>query len=80
MRAHDYVTGNVDYHAELCPVAWSDDDLRTEVHVKLLQIARKFVDYLEIPGFRVLDVVLTGSMANFNWTRYSDFDIHVVTT
>jgi hypothetical protein len=27
----------------------------------------------------VLDVVLTGSMANYNWTQYSDFDVHVVT-
>ena len=79
MRARDYVKGNVAYHEELNPRAWAGDQLRPEVQVKLLQIARRFVDYLEIPGFRVLDVVLTGSMANYNWTQYSDFDIHVVT-
>jgi hypothetical protein len=79
VRARDYVKGNVAYHEELNPRAWAGDQLRPEVQVKLLQIAKRFVDYLEIPGFRVLDVVLTGSMANYNWTQYSDFDIHVVT-
>ena len=79
MRARDYVSDNVAYHDELAPVAWSGSELSTEVRVQLLKIARTFVSYLEIPGFRVLDVVLTGSMANYNWTRYSDFDIHVVT-
>ena len=79
MRARDYVKGNVAYHEELNPRAWAGDQLRPEVQVKLLQIAKRFVDYLEIPGFRVLDVVLTGSMAKYNWTQYSDFDIHVVT-
>ena len=34
---------------------------------------------MEIPDFEILDVVLTGSMANYNWTRFSDFDVHVVT-
>ena len=27
----------------------------------------------------MLDVVLTGSMANYNYTKFSDFDVHVVT-
>ena len=79
MRARDYVKGNIAYHSELNPKAWEAGQLRPEVQVKLLQIAKRFVNYLEVPGFRVLDVVLTGSMANFNWTQYSDFAVHVVT-
>ena len=76
----DFVSGNIDYHKTLNPIAWdSNDQLRGEVQLKLLEIARVFVKYLEIPNFEVLDIVLTGSMANYNYTRYSDFDIHVVT-
>jgi GNAT superfamily N-acetyltransferase len=76
----DFVSGNIDYHKTLNPIAWdSNDKLRSEVQLKLLEIARVFVKYLEIPNFEVLDIVLTGSMANYNYTRYSDFDIHVVT-
>lgn len=78
MRAHDYVKATVAYHKTLNPVAWDNNQLRHEVRYKLLQIAKIFVDYLEIPNFKVVDVVLTGSMANFNWTKFSDFDIHVI--
>jgi predicted nucleotidyltransferase len=53
--------------------------MRPEVRAKLLEIAETFVRYLEIPDFEVIDIVLTGSMANYNWTDYSDFDIHVIT-
>ena len=79
MKANDYVRGNVAYHETLSPIAWDNGTLRPDVQIKLLQIAKKFVGYLEIPNFQVLDVVLTGSMANYNWTKYSDFDLHIVT-
>lgn len=71
--------GDVEYNDQLSPKAWSGRRLRPEVRYKLLQTAKFFINYLDIPGFRVLDIVLTGSMANFNYTDYSDFDVHVVT-
>jgi hypothetical protein len=79
MRVKDYVSGNIEYHSELCPLAWQDHDLLTEVNVHLLRTARTFISYLEIPDFKIQDIVLTGSMANYNWTKYSDFDVHVIT-
>ena len=79
MRAGDFVKGNVAYNRQLSPVAWDDNQLRLEVKVALLRAAKFFTEYLEIPNFRVIDVVLTGSMANYNYTKYSDFDLHVVT-
>ena len=79
MKAKDFVKKNIAYHDRLNPVAWDGDSLKPEVRLRLLEIAKVFVDYLEIPGFRVHDVVLTGSLANFNYTKFSDFDIHVVT-
>lgn len=76
----DFVSGNIDYHKTLNPIAWdSNDKLRSEVQLKLLEIAKVFIKYLDIPNFEVLDIVLTGSMANYNYTKFSDFDIHVVT-
>jgi hypothetical protein len=76
---HDYIKNNIAYHDTLSSVAWHNGEMRPEVKLKLLQIAKVFVDYLEIPNFKVLDIVLTGSMCNYNYTQYSDFDIHVVT-
>ena len=75
----DSIAGNVSYSDQLSPKAWSGDLIRSEVRYKLLQTAKAFIGYLDIPGFRVLDIVLTGSMANYNYTDYSDFDVHVVT-
>ena len=80
MRAGDFVKGNVAYNRQLSPVAWSGDELRLPVKVALLRAAKFFTDYLDIPDFRVIDVVLTGSMANYNYTKFSDFDLHVVTS
>lgn len=79
MRAGDFVKGNVAYNRELSPVAWAGNELKLEVKVALLRAAKFFTDYLDIPNFRVIDVVLTGSMANYNYTKFSDFDLHVVT-
>lgn len=79
MRAGDFVKGNVAYNRDLSPIAWDGDELKLEVRVALLKAAKFFTDYLEIPNFRVIDVVLTGSMANYNYTKFSDFDLHVVT-
>jgi hypothetical protein len=79
MRAEDFVADNVSYNEQLSPIAWDGDQLRLPVRVALLRAAKFFTDYLDIPNFRVVDVVLTGSMANYNYTKFSDFDLHVVT-
>ena len=48
-----------------------------KVRVALEKIAEKFIDYLGDDVF-VEDVVLMGSLANYNWSEYSDFDLHVM--
>ena len=50
--------------------------MRPEVRERLLEIAYQFLDYLDI-DLIVTDIVLTGSLANYNWSKYSDFDIHI---
>jgi predicted nucleotidyltransferase len=75
----DFVKDNVAYHDSLNQQIWDGTKLRPEVAKRILQIAKLFVQYLEIPNFKVRDIVISGSMANYNYTRYSDVDIHVVT-
>ena len=43
----------------------------------LLKIAEEFIEYLGEEVF-VEDIVLTGSLANFNWSEFSDFDLHII--
>ena len=79
MRARDLTKGTVAYHSELNPAAWDNNELRPEVRYKLLEIAQRFIEYLEVPNFKLLDVILRGSLVNYNYTAYSDFDLHIVT-
>ena len=79
MRVKDLVKGNIAYHDELNPDVWDNNDLRTEVRYKLLVIAKRFIEYLEVPNFKLLDIILRGSLVNYNYTQYSDFDLHIVT-
>lgn len=47
-----------------------------EIREALLKIGEEFIDYLGEDIF-VEDIVLTGSLANYNWSEFSDFDLHV---
>lgn len=79
MRAKDLTQGNIAYHNELNADVWEGTELRVDVRYKLLEIAHRFIDYLEVPNFKLIDVILRGSLVNYNYTSYSDFDLHVVT-
>ncbi len=65
------------YQGRLNPTFWKDDELDPEVRETLLQVAEDFYKDLDIEA-PVEDIQLTGSLANFNWTRYSDLDVHVL--
>jgi predicted nucleotidyltransferase len=66
----------------LNPKVWTDPNspnrtkLIPKIREALLKIADEFTNYLEEDVF-VDDVVLTGSLANFNWSEFSDFDLHL---
>jgi predicted nucleotidyltransferase len=62
--------------------AMSDPKGQVEVMVpkvreRLLEIAYEFIDFLGV-DIVVSDVVMTGSLANFNWSKYSDVDLHII--
>jgi len=79
MRARDLTKGSIAYHDELNPEVWKGRELRVDVRYKLLEIAKRFIEYLEVPKFKLEDVILRGSLVNYNYTQYSDFDLHIVT-
>jgi hypothetical protein len=48
-----------------------------KVRKALMRISEEFIDDLGDDIF-VDDIYLMGSLANFNWSEYSDFDLHVI--
>jgi hypothetical protein len=65
------------YHAELNPAAWDGMVLKPDVREALLKVARSFMETWGV-DLEVTDIILTGSNANYNWTKFSDFDLHVI--
>lgn len=55
----------------------NDKQMQNDVKSALLKISDDFIETLGVEFF-VHDVVLTGSLANFNWSKYSDVDLHIV--
>lgn len=64
--------------AELHPKLWVNNKLNSRVRLRLLDIADDFIDTLAVDWVKPKDIVFTGSLANYNWSRYSDIDIHVI--
>lgn len=75
---------NIDFKSlsvknDLNPDIWnSDKTLKPEVREKLMKIAKDFFQDLEIPWAQLEDVIFTGSLANYNWSKFSDIDLHLV--
>ena len=68
------------YHDELNPALWEDEDtLKPEVRKKMLEAAKAFYESLKLPDLEIEDITFTGSNANYNWTANSDVDIHILT-
>lgn len=65
-------------HTELNPKIWTTDQkMSKKVRTGFLKIAYAFYKFLEIDT-PILDIILIGSNANYNWAADSDIDIHVV--
>lgn len=68
----------MEFHSELNPQLWNGTNLKEEVIEKLQEITEAFIEYLDIPSDAILDVRITGSSANYNYTPYSDLDLHLI--
>lgn len=61
----------------LCPYIWDGMEMKQEVREKLLKITEEFLTSIDEPFF-IEDIRISGSLANYNWSDYSDIDLHVV--
>lgn len=63
----------------LCPDIFDENNqMHPEVRKNLLQVGMDFYDFCNIEWVDIEDIILTGSLANYNWSQYSDVDLHVV--
>lgn len=64
---------------ELSEKLWSNNKLNTNVRKTLLKIAQVYIEFLKLPKeVEVKDITLTGSLTNYNYTPFSDIDLHII--
>ena len=62
----------------LQPDVWTDKALNDKVSERLMKIATDFFESFGLEGVDIDDITFTGSLANYNWTKFSDIDLHVL--
>mgnify|MGYP006400830517 FL=1 len=64
---------------ELDRKIFRDNRMKPKIRKRLLKIAQDFVEGMSIgQTIEPVDIRLTGSLANYNWSKYSDVDLHII--
>jgi len=86
MKLKQFLSENLslEYHKELNPKIFdlgsdnAEPVMWSEVRTKLLELAKSWQEFAKIDVGLIKDVILTGGNANYNYTKFSDIDIHLV--
>lgn len=65
-------------HEQLNPTFWNNEKLKPEVRAHLLKVAKAWADFVDVKKSKIVDILLLGGNAGYNYTKYSDLDLHLV--
>lgn len=74
----DFSADDFEIHDKLNPKFFKGESLKKSIKNGLLKIADLFIEFCKIKPSDVEDVLITGSNTNYNYSDYSDMDIHIV--
>ena len=63
---------------QLAPIWNEEGELNPRIRLKLLDIADDFWEFVNLKWVKPNGIILTGSICNFNWSQYSDVDLHLI--
>lgn len=79
MSPEDVSLESFNIKRDLNPKFWKDEHLDKRIRLKLLDIADDFFKDLDVDWIEPKDIIMTGSLANYNWdNEYSDIDLHIM--
>lgn len=61
----------------LCPKIWVNGDMKKIIRAHLKNIATDFIEDFKL-NIPIEDIVIVGSIAGYNWSKYSDIDLHII--
>ncbi len=68
----------MELHDTLNPLLWENKKLKPLILRKIKKIGDLWLDFIKIPKSYVKDIIFTGSNANYNYTKFSDIDVHYI--
>ena len=77
LSSEEFNTGLLKPKGFLFPKFWKDNSLNPIVNRKLMQIADEVIKSLNLSE-EVKDIIITGSIASYNWHELSDIDLHIM--
>lgn len=70
---------SIQMHDTLCPLIWDENQvIKSDVRKTLLLNAKRFIEFSGVENLEYVDIILTGSMANYNYNEGSDLDVHIL--
>jgi len=54
-----------------------DEKIHPGVKAALMDIVDEFIERLDLDA-EIKDIIMTGSLANYNWSKFSDIDLHII--
>ena len=63
---------------QLAPIWNEQGELNPRIRLKLLDIADDFWEFVNLKWVKPSGIILTGSICNFNWSKFSDIDLHLI--
>lgn len=64
--------------AELQPDIWDGEVIEDDISDRLVEIVNDFMEFCGFTSKDYRDITLTGSLANYNWSQFSDVDLHII--
>jgi len=77
MKINDILTINDTLNKKIW-YGYRGEGVNPEVSENLIAIAQDFFDGLKLEGAEIDDITFTGSLANYNYTKFSDIDLHLL--
>jgi len=70
---------SIQMHDTLNPFIWKDEEtIKPDIRKILLLNAKRFIEFCDAENLKFNDIILTGSLANYNYNENSDLDVHII--
>ena len=54
-----------------------EPEMYSDVRDKILEAADNFINFIGVE-LDIEDIIMTGSLSNYNWSEFSDVDLHLL--